>query len=196
MGTGLNVLDAWIRAHQHSRTVEVHSLEPFPLNWKDVEPLGYNQLTGVPREVWQSLHERGGWSDEWFHAIRIEAGLFEASLQEQEYDVVLFDAFAPATQPELWTVEAMDKMRCTLKPGGQLVTYCAKGDVRRAMQKAGFSVERMPGPPGKREMLRATRLDVPAGRFNVRVYMIVTRMSPSTGQEQALLSFERLAMGG
>ena len=196
MGTGLNVLDAWIRAHQHSRTVEVHSLEPFPLNWKDVEPLGYNQLTGVPREVWQSLHERGGWSDEWFHAIRIEAGLFEASLQEQEYDVVLFDAFAPATQPELWTVEAMDKMRCTLKPGGQLVTYCAKGDVRRAMQKAGFSVERMPGPPGKREMLRATRLDVPAGRFNVRVYMIVTRMCPSTGQEQALLSFERLAMGG
>ena len=71
-----------------------------------------------------------------------------------------------------------------------------KGDVRRAMQKAGFSVERMPGPPGKREMLRATRLDVPAGRFNVRVYMIVTRMSPSTGQEQALLSFERLAMEG
>lgn len=196
LGTGLNVLDVWLRAQERKREVVLHSLEPHPLSWEEVEVLGYDALTGVPKDVWRAVHDRGDWADDFLKFARWPHGLFEAPLAEQHYDVVLFDAFAPAAQPELWTPRAMDRMRLALKPGGQLVTYCAKGDVRRAMEEAGFSVERVPGPPGKREMLRATRVDRPAGRLNVRVYMMVTRLNPSTGKPQVLVSYERLPMGG
>ena len=196
LGTGLNVLDVWLRAHAHKKEVVLHSLEPHPLSWKEVEVLGYDALTGVSQDVWRAVHERGEWTDDFLQFKRVSHGLFEAPLEEQHYDVVLYDAFAPAAQPELWTPRAMDRMRLVLKPGGQLVTYCAKGDVRRAMEEAGFAVERVPGPPGKREMLRATRVDRPTGRLNVRVYMMVTRQDPSTGKPQVLVSYERLPMGG
>ena len=196
LGTGLNVLDVWLRAHAHGRHVVMHSLEPHPLAWSEVEPLGYDKLGGVPAEVWRSLHEEGGWSDSCLEVTRLAQGVFEADLEQMSYDVVLYDAFAPAAQPELWTTRAMDRMRLLLKPGGQLVTYCAKGDVRRAMEEAGFDVERIPGPPGKREMLRATRVGQPDGRLNVRVYMMVTRQHPQTGQPQVLVSYERLPRGG
>ncbi len=194
-GTGLNVLDVWLRAKAAERHAVVHSLEPRPLSWEEAAPLGYGSSTGVPEKVWRAMHEKGKWHDEWITFERIKAGLFDAPLWEQSYDVVLFDAFAPAAQPELWTVQAMDRMRLALKPGGQLVTYCAKGDVRRAMTSAGFSVERLPGPPGKREMLRATKALNLQGRFNVRVYMVVTRQGQD-GKEEVLVSYERLPLGG
>jgi tRNA U34 5-methylaminomethyl-2-thiouridine-forming methyltransferase MnmC len=73
--------------------------------------------------------------------------------------VVFFDAFAPRVQPELWTADIFSDLYNRLNAGGILVTYCAKGDVRRAMQYSGFLTERLPGPPGKREMLRARRVD-------------------------------------
>ena len=76
---------------------------------------------------------------------------------ENQYDVVFYDAFGPPTQPEMWTPDIFQRMFDALTPGGILVTYCAKGQVRRDMQSAGFNVERLPGPPGKREMLRATK---------------------------------------
>ena len=196
LGTGLNVLDVWLRAQERKREVILHSLEPHPLSWEEVEVLGYDALTSAPQDVWRAVHDRGEWEDDYLQFTRVPFGLFEAPLEERHYDVVLYDAFAPAAQPELWTPRAMDRMRLALKPGGQLVTYCAKGDVRRAMEEAGFAVERVPGPPGKREMLRATRVDRPTGRLNVRVYMMVTRLDPSTGKPQVLVSYERLPMGG
>ena len=193
-GTGLNALDVWLRANEKRRRVVMVSLEPIPLRWVDAEPLGYSEWTGVPVEVWQGMHEQGRWEDEFMSFQRMPEGVFEFELEEQRFDVILFDAFAPAAQPELWTSEAMDRMRMVLKPGGQLVTYCAKGEVRRAMQAAGFEVERLPGPPGKREMMRATRPVNPKGKLNVRVYMMVVRTLTS-GQQQVLVSYERLPMG-
>ena len=193
-GTGLNALDVWLRAKEAQRRAVLVSLEPNPLKWSDVSALGYNTLTGVPIEVWQGMHEQGRWDDEVLSFQRFSEGLFEFELEERRFDVILFDAFAPAAQPELWTPEAMDRMRMVLKPGGQLVTYCAKGEVRRAMQAAGFVVERLPGPPGKREMMRATRPSNQEGKFNVRVYMLVVRTLAS-GQRQVLVSYERLPMG-
>lgn len=71
--------------------------------------------------------------------------------------MIYFDAFGPRVQPELWTKEIFEKMFCALKNNGVLVTYSAKGSVRRTMQSVGFTVERLPGPPGKREMLRAIK---------------------------------------
>ena len=194
-GTGLNVLDVWLRASQAQRHVVLDSLEPHPLDWKDVEALDYAQQTGVPQPIWQAMHEDGAWSDEHLAFTRLHTGVFEADLEEAVYDVVFYDAFAPAAQPELWTPAAMDRMRLALKPGGQLVTYCAKGDVRRAMEEAGFHVDRIPGPPGKREMLRATKVHNPEGKLNVRVYMVLTSTNDQ-GQEEVLVSYERLPMGG
>ena len=74
------------------------------------------------------------------------------------FDLIYFDAFGAQNQPELWTEEIFAKMFQAIKPNGILVTYAAKGSVRRAMQSVGFVVERLPGPPGKREMLRAMKL--------------------------------------
>ena len=71
--------------------------------------------------------------------------------------MIYFDAFGAQNQPELWTEEIFAKMFKAIKKNGLLVTYSAKGSVRRAMQSVGFTVERLPGPPGKREMLRATK---------------------------------------
>ncbi len=73
------------------------------------------------------------------------------------YHLIYFDAFGARLQPELWTQEVFKTMYDALKKDGVLVTYAAKGSVRRAMQAVGFTVERLPGPPGKREMLRATK---------------------------------------
>ncbi|NNK28682.1 MAG: SAM-dependent methyltransferase, partial [Flavobacteriaceae bacterium] len=75
---------------------------------------------------------------------------------EDQFDLIYFDAFGPRVQPELWTKEIFKKMFLALKHNGVLVTYSAKGSVRRNMLEVGFAVERLPGPPGKREMLRAT----------------------------------------
>ena len=77
--------------------------------------------------------------------------------EENLFNLIYFDAFGARVQPELWTVEIFLKMYHALKRNGVLVTYAAKGSVRRAMQAVGFTVERLPGPPGKREMLRAIK---------------------------------------
>lgn len=75
------------------------------------------------------------------------------------YDIIYFDAFAPEKQPEMWEQSLFDTLYKVLNEGGILTTYCAKGVVRRMLQTAGFTVERLPGPPGKREILRATKSD-------------------------------------
>jgi len=75
--------------------------------------------------------------------------------EENTYDLIYFDAFAPSAQPELWCEEVFENMYRILKPGGVLTTYCAKGSVKRAMKAAGFEIEALPGPPRKREMTRA-----------------------------------------
>ena len=81
----------------------------------------------------------------------------QTEVSQEQFDVVFFDAFGPPTQPEMWTPDIFTRMFNALRLGGILVTYCAKGQVRRDMQAVGFTVERLPGPPGKREMLRATK---------------------------------------
>jgi len=88
----------------------------------------------------------------------VDGDLHEGHPTQAPFDVIYFDAFGARVQPELWTEEIFLKMFLALKSRGVLVTYAAKGSARRAMQSVGFSVERLPGPPGKREMLRAVKL--------------------------------------
>ena len=87
---------------------------------------------------------------------------FSEITAESIFNLIYFDAFGIRVQPELWTEEIFMKMHNALKPNGFLVTYAANGNARRAMQAVGFSVERLPGPPGKKEMLRGTKLPNPS----------------------------------
>ena len=90
---------------------------------------------------------------------------------EGMYDVVFYDAFAPSHQPELWNHDLFRSLRESVRPGGILVTYVAKGVVRRNLMAAGWGVSSLPGPPGKKEMLRA--VNQPVDRFNARVYGLI-----------------------
>lgn len=156
-GTGLNAMLTAQWAQQHSQKVNYHSVEREPLPEELWQRLCYAD-TGH-EELFRSLHACA-WEQETvilpeFNLTKRKQDLRKLSMPFNFYHVVFFDAFGPDKQPELWTQEVFEKMWMAMAPGGVLVTYSAKGAVRRAMEKVDFQVERLPGPPGKREMLRA-----------------------------------------
>lgn len=162
LGTGLNLLLTWIRCLEGKCEVRYTALEPYPLEEAVLHRLAHAQDLGWPGLHGAFIRMMTGPMGEGQEA---EGGLeFTRSstavqdLQAREaFDVVYFDAFAPNSAPHMWTLDVFRRMWDCLRPSGILVTYCAKGEVRRTMQAAGFVVERLPGPPGKREMLRATK---------------------------------------
>ena len=92
-----------------------------------------------------------------FFTLRKQNVKLQDVLFDNEFDLIYFDAFAPRVQPELWTEQIFTSMYKALNPGGVLVTYCAKGSVKRALKYVGFELQSIPGPPGKREMSRAIK---------------------------------------
>ena len=162
LGTGLNLLLTWIRCLEGKLTVRYTAMEPFPVSAEQLTALDHcNEL------AWPGLHEpfiarmTSDQEEPWEALGGLSFQKLPLAVQDLKVeavaDVIYFDAFGPNTQPEMWTLDVFQRMFRVLRPGGVLVTYCAKGEVRRTMQEAGFSVERLPGPPGKREMLRARR---------------------------------------
>jgi tRNA U34 5-methylaminomethyl-2-thiouridine-forming methyltransferase MnmC len=157
-GTGLNVLLTLL--HTSHRKVIYHTVEKYPVAHAILKSLNYPQLLGdESKTVFDTIHSVS-WNKE--HEIRpnfrlkkIDADLADSLFQTNFYNLVFFDAFAPDKQPELWTPVIFRKIYRAMQQGGILTTYCAKGAVRRAMQSCGFTVERIPGPKGKREMVRA-----------------------------------------
>jgi tRNA U34 5-methylaminomethyl-2-thiouridine-forming methyltransferase MnmC len=87
----------------------------------------------------------------------MEGDLKDYTLKASSIDLIYFDAFAPKIQPNLWTLAVMQKMHHALRPGGVFITYCAQGQLKRNLKAAGFQVEALPGPPGKREITRAIK---------------------------------------
>ncbi len=160
LGTGLNALLTWIQAQKTSCAIDYTSLEKFPLLKEEYAQLDYCSLlneeacsekfTVIHACEWETTHQ----FSPFFSFTKHQAAL-ENFASEKAFDLVYYDAFAPTAQPELWTVSIFKKLFDLLRNNGLLVTYCCKGDVRRAMQAAGFTVEKIPGPPGKREMVRA-----------------------------------------
>ena len=157
MGTGLNVLLTAMEAEQRGIQVIYTALEKYPLLDEMVEKLHYF----TEKDEWfQKIH-----SLEWekvlaltpFFSLQKICTDFHDFPYSEKYDVVYYDAFAPDKQAEVWSQELFDRLFNALHPAGILTTYCAKGDIRRMMRQSGFSVERIPGPPGKREMLRARK---------------------------------------
>lgn len=161
-GTGLNALLTLGQAVATGKPTYYHALELYPLQSEEYADLGYAGLagTGAPGIDLQDLH-KAAWETDvpvtphfTLHKSRVSVLGFSPLRQ---YDLVYYDAFAPGAQPELWTVDVFSRLFTMMAGGGRLVTYCSKGDVRRAMLAAGFIVEKLPGPKGKREMLRAIK---------------------------------------
>ena len=206
LGTGLNALltlAAWQSLPEGRRPALTYvALEPHPVPPQVLLKLNTAQDAGVPPEAVDAMHARpdAGRHDvrwgEGARLIRLRQTWQEfAPSADQPFDLIYYDAFAPDSQPELWTEERFREAHDLLAPEGVLVTYCSKGDVRRSMEAAGLRVEKLPGPPGKREMLRATRPDahrVVPRKFNVRIYFFLISNKIDESHSQVLLSDEIL----
>ncbi len=162
-GTGLNALITWIESEKFKLSIEYTGVEKYPVVSEELEGLNYiSQLNAISfKEGFAKMHQ-SSWEStiaisDIFTLIKQKKDFLEIDEQEK-YNLIYFDAFGARVQPELWTEVIFKKMYNVLKENGVLVTYAAKGSVRRAMLAVGFTVERLPGPPGKREMLRATKL--------------------------------------
>ena len=161
-GTGLNALVTWEEAQNQNKSIVYTGVEAYPVAKDEVEKLNFSAIIKDPLavEFFNKIHE-----SEWEAEVAITKSFkltkqqkFFQDIEDTElYNLIYFDAFGARVQPELWSVEIFNKMYNALKNKGVLVTYAAKGSVRRAMLEVGFLVERLPGPPGKREMLRATK---------------------------------------
>ncbi len=158
-GTGLNCLLTLLH-RQPEFSIAYSALDAFPLPLALCQSLGYAEQLSCHSEQFMVLHRQ-----EWDKTCTIGLGFalnkrlmrFEDFSDEDAYDLVYYDAFGARVQPEHWEKECFEALYRAMRIGGVLVTYAAKGSVRRAMQDVGFTVERLPGPPGKREMLRASK---------------------------------------
>ena len=161
-GTGLNALTTLIEVESTNRKVQYTSLEAYPLEWEVVDKLNYMDFVDVKlfADYFKMMHTID-W--EFFSAITSSFSLRKQKIKlqevnfEDEFDIIYFDAFAPNVQPDLWTEEIFASMYNALKLNGVLVTYCAKGIVKRVIKSVGFNLQSIPGPPGKREMSRAVK---------------------------------------
>lgn len=163
LGTGLNALLTALEVSQKTCRVDYVGIEKYPLPVEVYEKLNYPQVLNAFPEAASLLariHE-AQWGEsieltEHFQLTKAAVDFFDYPYQPA-FDIVYFDAFAPNAQPELWEEELLQNMYKALLPGGLLVTYCAKGAVKRTLKKVGFQVEALPGPPRKREMTRASK---------------------------------------
>jgi tRNA U34 5-methylaminomethyl-2-thiouridine-forming methyltransferase MnmC len=157
-GTGLNACLSYQYAHAHALRINYTTIEAFPLPPIIIQQLNFPSLDKIKLE---SIHQ-AGWNsvvtlDDHFTIGKFEQHLLDFNLPEKCTDIIYFDAFAPSKQPDMWVPEILAKMYNALTQSGVLVTYCARGQFQRDLRSAGFSVERLPGPPGKRQMIRATK---------------------------------------
>ncbi len=161
-GTGLNFLLSADYCTQQQIKLDYVGIEAFPLNTELISQTGYEQY--ISKELWESF--QGMYPSTINHKVKInvfcQLELVHRELlnfeSPQLFDIVYFDAFAAVHQPEMWSEEAIAHTVLFLKPGGVFVTYAITGNLKRQLKAMNFKVEKVPGAPGKREMLRATKL--------------------------------------
>lgn len=161
-GTGLNAFLTCLETLCRDVIVHYTALELFPLSWDEVDALHYpSTISPENSSLFQTLH-----AVDWDRPVAVTPRFtlykrcvdLTDCLFDRNYDVVYFDAFAPEKQPELWEERIFKTLFNQMEEGGVFSTYCAKGEVRRRLQRAGFMVERLAGPPeGKREILRGIK---------------------------------------
>jgi tRNA U34 5-methylaminomethyl-2-thiouridine-forming methyltransferase MnmC len=160
-GTGLNALLTYQWANDNKTFVNYLGIEAYPISLEISKQLNYPQLLNADREVFSKMHYDK--ADEvtlskYFVLQRITGFFEELQLEPNVYNLVYFDAFSPDSQPELWTESIFSKLFVAMKMNGVLTTYSTKGIVKRALKSSGFKIEKLPGPPGKREILRAIKI--------------------------------------
>lgn len=159
-GTGLNAILTYRENQVLRRSIHYTTVEAFPLPESVTRKLNYFEYFGKPLQpVFEKMH-----SSNWFENIsfgdfvlnKVQADMLELQL-DGAYDLVYYDAFSPIHQPELWTFEVLHKIYDACKKNAVLVTYCAKGDVKRTLKSVGFEVETLTGLHEKKEMIRAIK---------------------------------------
>lgn len=162
-GTGLNAILTLKVLYNASVEIDYTALEFYPLQPEIVDKISFFDKKTTLYSSFLEMH-RAEWGkvvriSDHFLLTKLNTNFTDLSFNEENktFDVIYFDAFAPDKQPEMWTQQIFDYLFSITTFGGALVTYCAKGVVRRMIQQSGYTVERLPGPPGKREMLRATK---------------------------------------
>ncbi len=161
-GTGLNAYMTYLEAQKHNLHIHYTAVEAYPLTQAQWKNLNYAEQLQEDRKAFDIFH-----TTPWNIPIKINENFellkllqrFEDLDFSPQFDIIYYDTFAPDAQPELWEVELFQKMYDALLKGGVLVTYCAKGVVKRTMKSVGFEIEGLQGPPGKREMTRATKVN-------------------------------------
>lgn len=160
-GTGLNAFLTLIEAERENKSVIYTGLEFYPVETIEAVKLNFPELIEPDKRAeFEALH-----SCEWNRRVKITTNFtlikqrvdFTKTEFSEKYDVIYFDAFSPEKQPEMWSQILFETLYLCADENAILTTYCAKGIVRRAMQSAGFVVERLPGPIGKREIIRARK---------------------------------------
>lgn len=158
-GTGLNALLSLQEAIQNQHPVHYTAVELYPLSAAEAEKINHGNLLSM-EESFLQMHRCNWEEDIELHPCFV---LHKTKIPIQEIAVanhfhcIYFDAFSPTVQPELWTQAVFEKLYRSLMPSGKLLTYCSKTVVRKAMGAAGFSVAKIPGPWGKREMVIAEK---------------------------------------
>ena len=168
LGTGLNALLTVMESEATGKRIHYTAIELYPLELEEVKQLNY--CSHLNRNDLQPVFEKihvGDWGKEITISKYVTLKKLAIDLHEFDplhdpdfhpYHLVYYDPFAPAAQPDLWTKDVFSKLYNPMAPGGMLVTYCSKSIVRSAMQAAGFKVTKLPGPRGKREMVRAFKI--------------------------------------
>jgi tRNA U34 5-methylaminomethyl-2-thiouridine-forming methyltransferase MnmC len=158
-GTGLNALLTKLWADQNQREVQYTSLEKFPLEKDLYEQLNYAD-TEASRKLFLELHE-ARWNETVtfpnFILHKIVGDLESVVFPTNTFDLIYYDAFAPSKQPKLWEIQILEKVISWMTTNSFFVTYCAKGQLKRDLKKLGTEVETLPGPPGKKEMIRVLK---------------------------------------
>jgi tRNA U34 5-methylaminomethyl-2-thiouridine-forming methyltransferase MnmC len=158
-GTGLNALLTKLWADQNKREVHYTSLEKFPLEKNLYEQLNYAD-TEANRKLFLDLHD-ARWNEEVafpnFTLRKIDRDLESTIFSPASFNIIYYDAFAPSKQPKLWEIQILEKVISWMTNDSVFVTYCAKGQLKRDLKNLGTEVETLPGPPGKKEMIRALK---------------------------------------
>ena len=157
-GTGLNCFLTinYLLENQLNIKLFYHALEPFPVDKKLIHKLNkkfqhklFSKIQDVKWNMNQTIEDG--------LVINKSSIMIQHLKPKNKYDLVYFDAFGPRVEDKLWDISVLKLIFHLMNRNGIFVTYCAKGQVRRDLEQIGFIVERLPGPPGKREMLRATK---------------------------------------
>lgn len=161
-GTGLNAFITYLESKKLDLEINYVGVEAYPVSISELSAMNYvSELNADDKNAIFNLFHESNWEEKViidpFFTITKRQQFFDEITDCEKYDLIYFDAFGYRVQPDLWSTSIFKKMHTALRPGGKLVTYAARGVVKRSMIEVGFTVEKLPGPPGKREMFRATK---------------------------------------